>query len=113
MVDRYAKFSTDNLPVAAARIERSQGDNVIAFPTSSLRSKKATAQTEVQAVDAIGGTRRSRTYDLRNKSSTSRPFYAVQLAAEAASSSLSLYLMILPTLFLGNSPTKRTCLGFL
>ena len=43
MVDRYAKFSTENLTVAAARIERSPGDNVIAFPTFSLRSKKATA----------------------------------------------------------------------
>lgn len=43
MVDRYAKFSTENLTVAAARIERRPGDNVIAFPTFSLRSKKATA----------------------------------------------------------------------
>jgi len=32
MVDRYAKFATENLVVAAARIERGRGDNMVQFP---------------------------------------------------------------------------------
>ncbi|WP_269532834.1 site-specific integrase [Chitinimonas sp. BJYL2] len=37
MVDRYAKFSTDNLTHAAARIERRRGSNVVDFVTFSSR----------------------------------------------------------------------------
>jgi integrase len=40
MVDRYAKYATDHLKVAAARIEDGQGGNVaqvIALPTFPLR----------------------------------------------------------------------------
>ena len=40
MVDRYAKFATENLTVAAARIERERGGNVISFSTISPRSEK-------------------------------------------------------------------------
>ena len=40
MVDRYAKFATENLAVAASRIERGRGANVVQFPTFSLRSGK-------------------------------------------------------------------------
>jgi integrase len=43
MVDRYAKFATENLVVAAARIERDRGANVIVFPTISPRSEKQRA----------------------------------------------------------------------
>ena len=43
MVDRYAKFATENLTVAAARIERGRGENVIEFPTISPRSEKREA----------------------------------------------------------------------
>jgi len=39
MVDRYAKFATENLTVAAARIERERDGNVINFPTISPRSE--------------------------------------------------------------------------
>jgi len=38
MVDRYAKFATEHLAVAAARIEGELGGNVIRFPTFSPRS---------------------------------------------------------------------------
>jgi integrase len=41
MVDRYAKFATEHLAVAAARIEGKRGENVIDFPTNSLRSTSA------------------------------------------------------------------------
>ena len=34
MVDRYAKFATENLTVAAARIENGQGGSVIEMPHS-------------------------------------------------------------------------------
>jgi len=37
MVDRYAKFATEHLAVAAARIEGKRGEN----PTFSLRSTLA------------------------------------------------------------------------
>lgn len=40
MVDHYAKFATEHLAVAAARIERGRGANVVPFPTFSLRSEK-------------------------------------------------------------------------
>jgi len=40
MVDRYAKFSTENLALAASRIESGRGGNVIDFSTISPRSKK-------------------------------------------------------------------------
>lgn len=33
MVDRYAKYATEHLAVAAARIENGRGGNVIHFPT--------------------------------------------------------------------------------
>jgi integrase len=39
MVDRYAKFATENLTVAAARIERERTGNVIQFSTISPRSE--------------------------------------------------------------------------
>lgn len=45
MVDRYAKFATEHLAVAAARIERGRGGNVVEFPTFSLRSEKRRAST--------------------------------------------------------------------
>jgi hypothetical protein len=45
MVDRYAKFATENLTVAAARIERERGANVIAFPTISPRPEKQRAES--------------------------------------------------------------------
>jgi integrase len=41
MVDRYAKFATEHLAVAAARIESVRGENVVDFPTNSLRSTSA------------------------------------------------------------------------
>jgi integrase len=40
MVDRYAKFATENLTAAAARIERERKDIVGEFSTISPRSKK-------------------------------------------------------------------------
>ena len=40
MVDRYAKFATEHLAVAAARIERGRGGIVVPFPPFSLRSGK-------------------------------------------------------------------------
>jgi len=40
MVDRYAKFATEHLAVAAARIEGGRGGNVVQFSTFSLRSEK-------------------------------------------------------------------------
>lgn len=50
MVDRYAKFATEHLEVAARRIERGSGacpdgggGNVVQFPTIFLRPQKATA----------------------------------------------------------------------
>ena len=44
MVDRYAKFATENLTHAAARIERSRaGGNVVELSTFPPRSKKTTA----------------------------------------------------------------------
>jgi integrase len=41
MVDRYAKFATEHLAVAAARIEGTRGESVVNFPTNSLRSTSA------------------------------------------------------------------------
>jgi integrase len=41
MVDRYAKFATEHLAVAAARIEGKRAGNVANFPTFSLRSTLA------------------------------------------------------------------------
>lgn len=43
MVDRYAKFATENLSLAAARIERNVGGNVVDFRTFSPQSGKARA----------------------------------------------------------------------
>lgn len=40
MVDRYAKFATDNLMVAAARIESKTEENVIQFPRFTHAEKK-------------------------------------------------------------------------
>ncbi len=40
MVDRYAKFATDNLAVAAARIESRTGNNVVQFPHIPHTEKK-------------------------------------------------------------------------
>jgi len=39
MVDRYAKFATEHLAVAAARIDGGRGGNVVEFPTFPLRSE--------------------------------------------------------------------------
>jgi len=39
MVDRYAKYATEHLAVAASRIESLRGGIVIQLPTFSLRSK--------------------------------------------------------------------------
>lgn len=43
MVDRYAKFATEHLAVAAARIEARSGDNVVMFPhiPPTLKTKTA------------------------------------------------------------------------
>ncbi len=43
MVDRYAKFATDHLAVAAARIETGRGGNVVRFPhvLPTLKTKTA------------------------------------------------------------------------
>jgi integrase len=38
MVDRYAKFATEHLAIAAARIEGERGGNVVRFPAISPRS---------------------------------------------------------------------------
>jgi len=45
MVDRYAKFATENLAVAASRIEQGVGGNVVKFVTflSRPEMKKACA----------------------------------------------------------------------
>ena len=45
MVDRYAKFATENLRTAAARIERNAGENVVPFVTflAQQEMKKACA----------------------------------------------------------------------
>lgn len=43
MVDRYAKYATEHLAVAAARIEGKRAPNVIKFPTFSPRSTEKTA----------------------------------------------------------------------
>ena len=40
MVDRYAKFATEHIAVAAARLDGGNGGNVVKFPTFSLRSDK-------------------------------------------------------------------------
>jgi hypothetical protein len=40
MVDRYAKFATENLAVAASRIERGSGGNVIQLSTFSTRPEE-------------------------------------------------------------------------
>ena len=43
MVDRYAKFATENLAVAASRIEAGQGENggnVLRFPYGEERKEK-------------------------------------------------------------------------
>ena len=47
MVDRYAKFDTEHLAVAATRIEREPGTNVVQFPTFSLRSGKRRIRAEL------------------------------------------------------------------
>jgi len=44
MVDRYAKFATEHLAVAAARIENGRGGNVVQLSTFSLRREKAKGQ---------------------------------------------------------------------
>ena len=43
MVDRYAKYATEHLAVAAARIESARGGNVIKLSTFSPRSKEQRA----------------------------------------------------------------------
>jgi len=43
MVDRYAKYATEQLAVAAARIENGRGGNVIPLSTFSLRLKEQRA----------------------------------------------------------------------
>jgi hypothetical protein len=43
MVDRYAKYATEHLALAAARIENARGGNVIEFSTISPRLKKRRA----------------------------------------------------------------------
>jgi len=43
MVDRYAKFATDNLTAAAARIEGRTGKNVVQFPHISPTPEKKMA----------------------------------------------------------------------
>lgn len=43
MVDRYAKFATEHLTLAAARIESRSGDNVVRFPHTSPTPKTKTA----------------------------------------------------------------------
>lgn len=43
MVDRYAKYATEHLAVAAARIENGKGGNVIQLSTFSLRHKEQRA----------------------------------------------------------------------
>lgn len=43
MVDRYAKYATEHLTVAAARIENGRGGNVIHLPTFSTRRKEQRA----------------------------------------------------------------------
>jgi integrase len=62
MVDRYAKFATEHLTVAAARIEShsvgvggDDGGNVIQFPTFSLRATKRKAATLSNGRLNIGG----------------------------------------------------------
>jgi integrase len=47
MVDRYAKFATENLAVAAARIEGGSRKNVVPFPTFSLRLGKGSNRRSV------------------------------------------------------------------
>jgi hypothetical protein len=43
MVDRYAKYATEHLAVAAARIENGKGGNVLQLSTFSLRRKEERA----------------------------------------------------------------------
>ena len=43
MVDRYAKYATEHLAVAAARIENGRGGNVVNLSTFSLRREKQRA----------------------------------------------------------------------
>ena len=43
MVDRYAKYATEHLAVAAARIEGKRRGKVVKFPTFSPRSTESTA----------------------------------------------------------------------
>ena len=43
MVDRYAKYATEHLTVAAARIEHGRGGNVLNFPTFSPQQEKKRA----------------------------------------------------------------------
>jgi len=43
MVDRYAKFATENLRTAAARIERNAGENVVPFVTFLSRPERTKA----------------------------------------------------------------------
>ncbi|MGB7541151.1 MAG: hypothetical protein WBM28_03935, partial [Burkholderiales bacterium] len=44
MVDRYAKFATENPAVAASRIERGRGGNVVQFPRVFDTFRKAKGQ---------------------------------------------------------------------
>ncbi len=44
MVDRYAKFATENLRTAAARIERNAGENVVPFVTFLSRPERTKAR---------------------------------------------------------------------
>jgi integrase len=46
MVDRYAKFATEHLAAAAARIERGRDANVINFVTFLSRSEEAKRKGE-------------------------------------------------------------------
>ncbi|WP_227815642.1 tyrosine-type recombinase/integrase [Nitrogeniibacter aestuarii] len=43
MVDRYAKYATEHLTVAASRIENGRGGDVLTFPTISPRSNRKRA----------------------------------------------------------------------
>ena len=68
MVDRYAKFATEHLAAAAARIERDRDANVINFVTFSHVPRKQSGKARSNSLFFIGRPYWIRTSDQRIKS---------------------------------------------
>ena len=59
MVDRYAKYATEHLAVAASRIQRLRDENVVSLVTFSSRpkEKKGLASSAKPLISLVGRTR--------------------------------------------------------